>query len=112
MRGRANYFNDVCKHTLDALENFTWHRVIRWQMHLHRWRWKDVCRHPTGPHGRWRRPAADGIELFNVASDRSPGTATAAARSPAPEHRTTTPDGRCRGEPAAGRPARRVRRAA
>jgi RNA-directed DNA polymerase len=69
MRGWANYFKHaVCKHTLDALENFAWHRVIRWWMHLHRWRWKDVRRHLTGPHGRWRRPAADGIELFNIAS--------------------------------------------
>jgi Group II intron, maturase-specific domain len=32
MRGWANYFKlAVSKHTLDALENFTWHRVIRWQ---------------------------------------------------------------------------------
>jgi hypothetical protein len=41
--------------------------VIRWWMHLHRWRWKDVRRHLTGPHGRWRRPTADGVELFNIA---------------------------------------------
>jgi len=69
MRGWANYFKHaVCKHTLDALENFAWHRVIRWWMHLHRWRWKDVRRHLTGPRGRWHRPAADGIELFNIAS--------------------------------------------
>ena len=34
----------------------------------YRWRWKDVRRHLTGPHGRWRRPTADGIELFNIAS--------------------------------------------
>jgi len=68
MRGWANYFKHaVCKHTLGVLENFAWHRVIRWWMHLHRWRWKDVRRHLTGPHGRWRRPTADGIELFNIA---------------------------------------------
>ncbi len=68
MRGWANYFKHaVCKHTLDALENFAWHRVIRWWMHLRRWRWKDVRRHLAGPHGRWRRPTADGIELFNIA---------------------------------------------
>ena len=68
MRGWANYFKHaVCKHTLSALENFAWHRVIRWWMHLHRWRWKDIRRRLTGPHGRWLRPAADGIELFNIA---------------------------------------------
>jgi RNA-directed DNA polymerase len=46
MRGWANYFKHaVCKHTLDALENFVWHRVIRWWMRLRRWRWRDVRRH-------------------------------------------------------------------
>jgi RNA-directed DNA polymerase len=69
MRGWAAYFRHaVCKHTLDALDKFIWHRVIRWQMKLHRWTWKDVRRHLTGPTGRWRRPSADGIELFNIAS--------------------------------------------
>jgi RNA-directed DNA polymerase len=69
MRGWANYFKHaVCKHTLDALDDFVWHRVIRWQKKLHRWKWKDVRRRLTGPHGRWRRPSADGTELFNLAS--------------------------------------------
>ena len=69
MRGWANYFRHaVCKHTLDSLENFAWHRVIRWQMKLHRWTWKDIRRRLTGPNGRWTRPSADGIELFNIAS--------------------------------------------
>jgi RNA-directed DNA polymerase len=69
MRGWANYFRHaVCKHTLDALDNFIWHRVIRWQMKQHRWNWKDVRRRLTGPNGRWLRPAADGIELFRLAS--------------------------------------------
>ena len=69
MRGWANYFQHaVCKHTLDHLENFVWHRVIRWWMRLRRWKWKDVRRRLTGPNGRWTRPAADGIELFNIAS--------------------------------------------
>jgi len=67
MRGWANYFRHaVCKHTMDALDSFVWHRVIRWQMKLHRWNWKDVRRWLTCPDGRWRRPAADGIELFNL----------------------------------------------
>jgi len=68
MRGWAGYFKHaVCKHTLESLENFAWHRVIRWWMRLHRWKRNDVRRHLTGPHGRWRRPSADGIELFNTA---------------------------------------------
>jgi len=69
MRGWANYFKHaVCKHTLDSLENFVWRRVIRWWMRLRRWTWRDVRRHLTGPDGRWRRPSADGIELFNIAT--------------------------------------------
>jgi RNA-directed DNA polymerase len=42
--------------------------VIRWWIRLRHWNWKDVRRHLTGPNGRWRRPTADGIELFNIAS--------------------------------------------
>jgi RNA-directed DNA polymerase len=68
MRGWANYFRHaVCKHTMNALDNFVWHRVIRWQKKQHRWNWKDVRRWLTGYNGRWRRPAADGTELFNLA---------------------------------------------
>ena len=68
MRGWSNYFRHaVAKHTMNALENFVWHRVIRWFRKLHRWNWRDVRRHHTGPHGRWTRPTADGIELFNLA---------------------------------------------
>ena len=69
MRGWANYFKHaVCKHTLGVLENFVWRRVIRWWMRLRRWRWKDVRRRLTDRNGRWRRPSADGIELFNIKS--------------------------------------------
>ena len=69
MRGWANYFRHaVCKHTLGSLENFVWHRVVRWWMRLRRWNWKDVRRHLIGRNGRWTRPAVDGIELFNLAS--------------------------------------------
>jgi RNA-directed DNA polymerase len=69
MRGWANYFRHaVSKHTMKALDNFVWNRVIRWQMRLHHWKWTDVRRHLTGPGGRWRRPSADGIELFNLAA--------------------------------------------
>jgi RNA-directed DNA polymerase len=56
MRGWAGYFKHaVCKHTLESLENFAWHRVIRWWMRLHRWKWNDVRRHLAGPHGRRHR---------------------------------------------------------
>jgi RNA-directed DNA polymerase len=68
MRGWSNYFRHaVAKHTMNSLENFAWHRVIRWWRKLRRWKWRDVRRHHTGPHGRWTRPTADGIELFNLA---------------------------------------------
>lgn len=71
MHGWANYFRHaVCKHTLNSLENFVWWRVIRWWMKLHRWSWKDVRRRLTDHTGRWRRPSADGVELFNIASTR------------------------------------------
>ncbi len=71
MRGWSAYFRHaVAKHTMSSLENFVWHRVIRWWKTLHRWRWKDVRRHHTAPTGQWARPSADGIELFNLASVR------------------------------------------
>ncbi|GII32959.1 hypothetical protein Pmi06nite_64010 [Planotetraspora mira] len=34
----------------------------------HHWSWKDVRRWLVTPTGRWRPIAADGIELFNMAS--------------------------------------------
>ena len=46
-----------------------WHRVIQWFRKLHRWRWRDIRRYHTA-HGRWTRPSADGIELFNLAKVR------------------------------------------
>jgi RNA-directed DNA polymerase len=69
MRGWANYFKHaVCKHTLQALGQFAWWRVIRWLRTLHRWKWNDVRRRFTTPNGRWRPITADGIELFNLAT--------------------------------------------
>jgi RNA-directed DNA polymerase len=53
---------------MKSLENFVWHRVIRWWKKLHRWRWKEVRRQHTGRDGVWVRPSADGIELFNIAA--------------------------------------------
>jgi RNA-directed DNA polymerase len=67
MRGWANYFKHaVCKHTLSALENFAWWRVIRWLQALHRWRWKDVRRNLIAPTGRWGPITVDGIALFDL----------------------------------------------
>jgi len=69
MRGWANYFQHaVAKHTFKVLENFAWRRVIRMLMQRHQWKWKDVRRRLTTPTGRWQRPSADGIELFNIAA--------------------------------------------
>jgi len=69
MRGWANYFKHaVCKHLFSQLAAFTWWRVIRWQMQLHRWKWKDVCRWLTNPAGAWKPITADRIVMFNLAS--------------------------------------------
>ncbi len=69
MRGWANYFKHaVCKHLFSQLAKFTWWRVIRWQMQLHRWKWKDVRRWLTTPTGAWKPITADGIVMFNLAS--------------------------------------------
>ncbi|MEU0357092.1 group II intron reverse transcriptase/maturase [Streptomyces cyaneofuscatus] len=69
MRGWANYFKHaVAKVTLKTLQRFVWHRVISWWIVLHRWRWKDVRRRLTDHNGRWRRPSAGGIELFDIQS--------------------------------------------
>ncbi|MGW1196079.1 group II intron reverse transcriptase/maturase [Streptomyces sp. NPDC002536] len=67
MRGWANYFKHaVAKVTLRTLQRFVWHRVINWWLRLYRWRWKDVRRRLTDRNGRWHRPSADGIELFDL----------------------------------------------
>ena len=79
-------------------------------MTLHRWTWKDVRRQFTTPAGRWLPVTAGGITLFNRRRSRSPGTASAAPRSPDPG-RADQPDGSNRGEPVALKGARRVRRA-
>jgi RNA-directed DNA polymerase len=69
MHGWASYFRHaVAKHTFKVLENFAWRRVIRMLMTRHHWTWTDVRRQLVTPTGRWRRPAADGIELFNIAT--------------------------------------------
>jgi RNA-directed DNA polymerase len=68
MRGWANYFKHaVAKHTFSSLSHFAWQRVMVMTRHRHRWRWKDVRGWLTDHTGRWYQPAADGIELFDMA---------------------------------------------
>ena len=94
MRGWANYFRHaVCKHTRGSLENFVWHRVIRWWMRLRRWKWKDVRRRPHRP----QRPVdpdrrRTGSNCSTWHRYRSSDTSTAAARSPTPGQCSTTPE--------------------
>ncbi|MHC5730492.1 MAG: hypothetical protein ACYTXY_41575, partial [Nostoc sp.] len=64
-----NYFRHAVAHrTFDHLGEFAWWRVVRWQRTRRRWNWKAVRRWLTTPTGRWKRPHADVIELFNPAS--------------------------------------------
>ncbi|GAA3691611.1 group II intron maturase-specific domain-containing protein [Streptomyces iranensis] len=66
-RSRLNYFKRaVCKAALSSLASFTRHRLISWWMALRRWKWKDVRRRFTDHTGRWQKPSADGIELFDL----------------------------------------------
>ncbi len=68
-RGWAEYFRHaVAKDTFDMLSQFTWRRVVAMVQTRHRWTWTDVRRWLTDPTGRWRTPAADGIELFKMAN--------------------------------------------
>lgn len=67
MHGWANYFRHaVAKSTFNMLDHFAWRRVIRMLIARHRWRWTDVRRRHTTATGRWRQPAADGIELTRI----------------------------------------------
>ena len=74
MRGWANYFRHaVCKHTLGSLENFAWHRVIRWWMRLRRRKWK---RRPLPPHQLPRRPVLPATVFVPWGRACQPGAAT------------------------------------
>lgn len=42
--------------------------MIRWQMQLHHWRWKDVHLRFTSPTGVWEPITADEIEIFTIAA--------------------------------------------
>jgi RNA-directed DNA polymerase len=69
MRGWANYFKHaVAKHVFSKLDAFVWWRLIRMLRARHRWSWGDVRRRFTTRTGRWKPIAADGIELFRIAS--------------------------------------------
>ena len=104
MRGWANYFRHaVCKHTFGMLDHFAWWRVIRVAEDAAP---LEMEGRPPGLHHPARAVAADhggrDRAVQPGSACRSPGTATAAARSPAPGS-STTPDGRNRGEPGARR---------
>ncbi|GGT70424.1 hypothetical protein GCM10010207_80990 [Streptomyces atratus] len=45
-----------------------WWRLIRMLRARRRWSWGDVRRRFTTPNGRWLPIAADGVELFRIAS--------------------------------------------
>ncbi|HEX5881505.1 MAG TPA: group II intron maturase-specific domain-containing protein [Actinomycetota bacterium] len=67
MRGWSTYFRHaVSKHTFSALAHFVWHRVARWLMTRHHWKWSDLRRRFTSPSGRWIPLSADGTVLFNL----------------------------------------------
>jgi hypothetical protein len=109
---RGGHFRHaIAKNVFSMLDNFTWWQVIRMLRERHHWRWKDVRRRFTTPPGGGRRSRRATSSCGGSRRSRSPGTATAAARSPIPGS-STSHDGRCRGEPVALRSARRVRRAA
>jgi hypothetical protein len=114
MRGWADYFRHaVAKHTFGMLENFAWRRVIRMVMARRHWTWTDVRRRLVTPTGRWRRPEADGIDLFNVATVYCRRYRHRGNTIPSPWPCPTTPERQTPWrEPIAERSARRVRRAA
>lgn len=67
MRGWSAYFRHaVAKRTFATIAAFAWRRVVAMVRKRHRWQSGDVRRWLIDPAGRWRRPAADGIELFDM----------------------------------------------
>jgi len=85
MHGWANYFRHaVAKNAFSMLDNFAWRRVIRMLMTRHRWsgRTSAVSSPPPGA-GGCRSPRA-GPSCGRSRRYRSPGTATAAPKSPPP----------------------------
>ncbi len=113
MRGWANYFRHAVCQTHPELPGKL--RVAQGDPlveALHRWSGKTSADTTPAPTAGGRDRRRTGSNCSTSPRCRSPDTDTAAARSPTPGPWPTTPNGRHRGEPVAGRPARRVRRAA
>ncbi|MDD7942502.1 group II intron reverse transcriptase/maturase [Actinomycetospora lutea] len=67
MHGWATYFRHaVAKRTFAKIAVFAWRRVVAMMRKRHRWQRVDLRRRLIDPTGRWGRPAADGIELFDM----------------------------------------------
>jgi hypothetical protein len=58
----------LAKQVFNKLDGFVWWRLIRMLRERHRCSWGDIRRRFTTPTGRWLPIAADGVELFRVAS--------------------------------------------
>jgi hypothetical protein len=114
MRGWANYFKHaVCKHTLESLEN---PRMAPGDPLVDAPAPLEVARRPPTPH-RPALPVAQAVGRRDRAIQHRQGNGHPVPlprqQDPQPlDHCITTPNGRDGGEPVAGRPARRVRRAA
>jgi hypothetical protein len=86
--GRASYFGHaVAKHVFKKVDDIVWWRVVSLLRERHHWGWKDVRRRFTTPPGSGCRSRRAGLSYARSARSRSPGIATAAARSPAPGSR-------------------------
>jgi RNA-directed DNA polymerase len=67
LRGWSGYFrHGIAKRVFDHIRQYTWWRIVNWQMTLHKWNWTELRRWLTTPTGRWKPISADGIELFNI----------------------------------------------
>ncbi|WP_262009806.1 group II intron maturase-specific domain-containing protein [Streptomyces sp. FIT100] len=65
-RGCANHFKHaVAKHSLAALRQFIWWRVVNMVRRRHRWKWLQVWRWLTSPRG-WKPISWGGITLYDV----------------------------------------------
>jgi RNA-directed DNA polymerase len=85
MRGGASYFKHaVCKHTFGSLDNFVWHRVVRWWKRLHRWKWKDVRRNLTGPTAGGAGHRQTGSSYSTSPRSRSPRYLYRGSKIPSP----------------------------
>jgi hypothetical protein len=114
LRGWCTYFrHGVSKATFGYLDQYTWHRVVRWIRKRHNKTKWDVLYRRYLPN--WR-PVEDGVVLFQPQTVRSAATATGPRTFPRPgrqdhQEQPHSPTTRARGEPDAWRRARPVRRA-